>query len=81
MSTLALKAFNSIGSGGWGRVDILLDENRSPYLIDVNTVPGMTDHSLVPMAARQVGIDFDSLVLHVLDTSMPEKGSATVSAQ
>ena len=81
MSILALKAFNSIGSGGWGRVDILLDENRSPYLIDVNTVPGMTDHSLVPMAARQVGIDFDSLVLHVLDTSMPEKGSATVGAQ
>ena len=81
MSALALKAFNSIGSGGWGRVDILLDENRSPYLIDANTVPGMTGHSLVPMAARQVGIDFDSLVLQVLDTSTSEKGWARVGAQ
>ncbi len=80
MSALALKAFDSIGSGGWGRVDMLLDENHRPYLIDVNTVPGMTGHSLVPMAAQQVGIDFDSLVLQVLDTSLPEKESATVGA-
>lgn len=70
MADLALKAFDSIGAGGWGRIDILLDENVHPYLIDANTVPGMTDHSLVPMAARQAGLDFDSLVLQVLDTSM-----------
>ena len=59
-----------IGAGGWGRIDILLDENERPYLIDANTVPGMTDHSLVPMAARQAGMDFDRLVLQVLDTSV-----------
>ena len=70
LAGLALKAFDSIAAGGWGRVDILLDDNERPYLIDINTVPGMTDHSLVPMAARQAGMDFDSLVLQVLDTSM-----------
>ena len=81
LADLALKAFDLIGAGGWGRVDFLLDENLSPYLIDVNTVPGMTAHSLVPMAARQAGIDFDSLVLQVLDTSMPENEPAGVGAQ
>ena len=72
LAGLALQAFDAIGAGGWGRVDILLDEHRRPSLIDVNTVPGMTGHSLVPMAARQTGVDFDSLVLRVLDTSLPE---------
>ena len=81
MAGLAQQAFDSIGAGGWGRVDILLDENHRPYLIDVNTVPGMTGHSLVPMAAQQAGIDFDNLVLRVLDTSMPENGPATAGAQ
>ena len=71
LAALALQAFDSIGAGGWGRIDILLDENERPYLIDANTVPGMTDHSLVPMAARQAGLEFDELVLRVLDTSMP----------
>ena len=71
MAGLALKAFNSIGASGWGRVDMLLDENERPSLIDINTVPGMTGHSLVPMAAQQAGVDFDNLVLQVLDTSMP----------
>ena len=70
MADLALQAFESIGAAGWGRIDILLDEDDRPCLIDANTVPGMTDHSLVPMAARQAGMDFDSLVLRVLDTSM-----------
>ena len=70
LAGLALEAFDAIGAGGWGRIDILLDENGRPYLIDANTVPGMTDHSLVPMAARQAGMDFDNLVLQVLDTSM-----------
>ena len=70
LAGLALEAFDAIGAGGWGRVDILLDEDERPYLIDANTVPGMTDHSLVPMAARQAGMDFDSLVLQVLDTSI-----------
>ena len=69
LAGLALQAFDAIGAGGWGRVDILLDENRRPSLIDVNTVPGMTGHSLVPMAASRAGLDFDNLVLRVLDTS------------
>lgn len=69
LAGLALQAFDAIGAGGWGRVDLLLDENRRPSLIDVNTVPGMTGHSLVPMAARRTGIDFDNLVLQVLDTA------------
>ena len=76
LADLALQAFDAIGAGGWGRVDLLLDENRRPTLIDVNTVPGMTGHSLVPMAARRTGTDFDNLVLQVLDTSMPATTAA-----
>ena len=79
LAQLALQAFDAIGAGGWGRVDLLLDENRRPTLIDVNTVPGMTGHSLVPMAARHTGTDFDSLVLQVLDTSMPASATAARS--
>lgn len=71
LAGLALQAFDAIGAGGWGRVDILLDENQRPGLVDVNTVPGMTGHSLVPMAASRTGLDFDNLVLRVLDTSIP----------
>lgn len=66
---LALKAFRSIGASGWGRVDLLLDSKQQPWLIEVNTVPGMTSHSLVPMSAKHAGIDFDNLVLRILDTS------------
>lgn len=76
LAGLALQAFDAIGAGGWGRVDILLDENRRPSLIDVNTVPGMTGHSLVPMAAGRTGLDFDNLVLRVLDTSLPAAETA-----
>jgi len=66
---LALRAFRSVGASGWGRVDLLLDEAGHPWLIEVNTVPGMTDHSLVPMAARVSGIDFDELVVRILGMS------------
>ena len=52
---------------GWGRVDFLVDEAGKPYLLELNTSPGMTDHSLVPMAARQAGIPFEQLVLKVLE--------------
>ena len=76
LAGLALQAFDAIGAGGWGRVDILLDENHRPSLIDVNTVPGMTGHSLVPMAAGRTGLDFDNLVLRVLDTSLPATAAA-----
>ena len=79
LSGLALQAFDAIGASGWGRVDILLDENQRPGLIDMNTVPGMTGHSLVPLAARHAGMDFDNLILRVLDTSMPAPAVAEQS--
>jgi D-alanine-D-alanine ligase len=67
MQHLAKQAFALIGGQGWGRVDFLMSESGQPYLLEVNTSPGMTDHSLVPMAARQAGIGFDQLVLRVLE--------------
>ncbi len=66
---LALQAFSSIGASGWGRVDLMLDADAQPWLLEVNTAPGMTNHSLVPMAAKAAGLDFDSLVLAILETS------------
>lgn len=67
---LALKAFVSVGASGWGRVDLLTDADNEPWLLEVNTAPGMTDHSLVPMAARAAGMDFPGLVLRILQTSV-----------
>ena len=67
MQRLAKQAFALIGGQGWGRVDFLIDEAGKPYLLEVNTSPGMTDHSLVPMAARQAGISFEQLVVKVLE--------------
>lgn len=64
--SLAIRAFDAIGATGWGRVDILVDEQQRPFVIEVNTVPGMTGHSLVPMAAKAVGIEFDELVWQIL---------------
>ncbi|MBK5930917.1 D-alanine--D-alanine ligase [Halochromatium salexigens] len=69
---LCLHAFRSLGASGWGRVDFMLDANGRPRLLEVNTIPGMTDHSLVPMAARAAGLDFDSLCARILETSLPE---------
>lgn len=69
LQALCLEAFDAIGAGGWGRVDFMLDDDGRPYLLEVNTVPGMTDHSLVPMAARAQGLDFDDLVWRILETS------------
>jgi D-alanine-D-alanine ligase len=65
---LAMEAFQTIGADGWGRVDLLTDEEGQPWLLEVNTVPGMTGHSLVPMAARAAGVDFDELVWRILET-------------
>jgi len=65
-AALMTKAFNAVGASAWGRVDFMVDKNNQPWLIEVNTVPGMTDHSLVPMAAKQAGISFDELVLKIL---------------
>jgi D-alanine-D-alanine ligase len=69
MQRLALQAFALIGGQGWGRVDFLMSEQGQPYVLEVNTSPGMTDHSLVPMAARQAGISFEELVLRVLGSA------------
>lgn len=63
----ALQAFRIVGGCGWGRVDFLMDEAGRHYFLEVNTSPGMTDHSLVPMAAKAAGIDFDTLVLEILE--------------
>jgi len=67
---LSLKAFNILGTSGWGRVDFLLDEAGIPWFLEVNTTPGMTDHGLVPKAAAQLDIDFDELVWRILETSL-----------
>jgi D-alanine-D-alanine ligase len=69
LASLALAAFDAIGAEGWGRVDFMADHTGRSLLLEINTVPGMTDHSLVPMAARAAGIDFDELCWQVLETS------------
>jgi D-alanine-D-alanine ligase len=66
---VALEGFRLVGCEGWGRVDVMVDASGNPYLLEVNTVPGMTDHSLVPMAARAVGIAFEDLVLRILESA------------
>jgi len=71
---LVLQAFRVVGARGWGRVDLFLDRRGNPFLIELNTVPGMTDHSLVPMAARQQGMDFDQLVWRILELSLETIG-------
>lgn len=68
----ALQAFRVIGCQGWGRLDLMLDAQNRPWFLEVNTVPGMTDHSLVPMAARARGIGFDDLVVAILETAHVE---------
>jgi len=70
LRALAQRAFRAVAARGWGRVDFMCDHNGQPYLIEVNTVPGMTDHSLVPMAARAAGINFEALVLRILEDSL-----------
>jgi D-alanine-D-alanine ligase len=80
MQTLSRRAFEALGCEGWARVDILLDEaTNTPVLLEINTSPGMTDHSLVPMAAREAGMTYDALVMHILGTArlkteMPRSG-------
>ncbi len=67
---LSLDAFEAVGASGWGRVDLMLDADGRAYLLEINTVPGMTDHSLVPMAARVAGLDFETLAWQILETSL-----------
>lgn len=66
---LAIEACQAVSVSGWGRVDLMVDGQGKPWLIEVNTVPGMTDHSLVPMAAKAAGISFDELVWLILESS------------
>jgi len=63
---LCLQAFRALGCRGWGRVDLMLDRAGNPYLLEVNTAPGMTDHSLVPMAARAIGLSYEDLCMRIL---------------
>ena len=75
LANLALAAFAAIGASGWGRADFMSDETGRPLLLEVNTIPGMTSHSLVPMAARAVEIDFDELAWRVLETSLTRRSA------
>ena len=68
---LALRAFRAVACSGWGRVDVMKDRTHGFMLIEVNTAPGMTSHSLVPKAARQVGIGFEDLCWRILETTLP----------
>jgi D-alanine-D-alanine ligase len=69
LRALALRAFRAVGCSGWGRIDIMLDAAKKPWLLEVNTIPGMTDHSLVPMAARAAGIAFEDLCVRILESA------------
>lgn len=73
LQALALKAFDLLDCRHWGRVDVMQNREGDFFLLEVNTVPGMTSHSLVPMAAKAAGLDFDMLVGHILLASMEEK--------
>jgi len=78
ISELCVRAYRAIGARGWGRVDVMLREEggvERPYLLELNTTPGMTDHSLVPMAARAAGMSFAELALHILGEARLEIGA------
>lgn len=72
LQELALHAFAAVGASGWGRIDAMMDEQGHFWLLEVNTVPGMTDHSLVPMAAQAAGLSFRDLVLAILAQTLEE---------
>jgi D-alanine-D-alanine ligase len=76
LAQLALAAFEACGASGWGRADFMMDGAGRPQLLEINTIPGMTSHSLVPMAARAVGIDFEELCWRVLETSFTRQLAA-----
>ena len=76
LGSLALAAFFALDCRGWGRVDFMRDRSGRPWLLEVNTAPGMTSHSLVPKAARERGIGFDELVWRVLETSLSVPGAS-----
>lgn len=75
LQRLAVEAFEVLGARGWGRIDAMRDRDGRFWLLEINTVPGMTDHSLVPMAAAAAGLDFTALVLAILAQTLPEAGA------
>lgn len=74
LAALCERAFKAVGARGWGRIDVMLDQAGGFYLLEVNTTPGMTSHSLVPKAAAQAGINFEALCWQILETSLREVG-------
>ena len=70
LKELALRAFQAVGASGWGRIDAMCDEQGNFWLLEVNTVPGMTDHSLGPKAAQAIGLNFDQLCLTILEQTL-----------
>ncbi len=70
LQALCLRAFQAVGASGWGRIDAMQDEHGNFWLLEVNTVPGMTSHSLVPKAAKAVGVDFDQLCVAILEQTL-----------
>ena len=77
LQRLALSCFQAMGAEGWGRVDVFIDKQDKPWIIELNTLPGMTDHSLVPMAAKVAGIEFDELVVRILMQTLGSKEALT----
>jgi len=78
ISALCVRAYRAVGARGWGRIDVMLRTEGGvdqPYLLEINTAPGMTGHSLVPMAARAAGMEFPDLVLHILGGARLEIGT------
>jgi len=73
LGAMARQAYDVVGCSGWGRVDAMRDDSGRFWLLEVNTVPGMTDHSLVPKAAEEAGISFDDLVLQILSSSYKDR--------
>jgi len=70
LKRISAAAFTALDGCGWGRVDLMMDSQGKVYLLEVNTAPGMTDHSLVPMAAKAHGLSFDALVWKILETTL-----------
>ena len=77
LADIARAAFEAVGAEGWGRVDIMVSPQSGPLILEINTVPGMTSHSLVPMAAAAAGTNFDDLVWQILETSLRVVPGAT----
>ena len=76
LAKLAVRAFDAVSGSGWGRVDVMQDSQRQFYLLEANTVPGMTEKSLVPKAAKVAGLSFDELVMSILSTSFEDTVTA-----